>query len=76
LKRDYKINDVNTYNINKSGLQISDLGQEIVLVDANTCTGLIVVQELSCLKWNTALEYISALGDKIDPLIIFTAKNL
>ena len=76
VKRQYKINDSNIHNMDESGLQNSETGRETVLADASSIENSIVVQEPAYTKWNTALECISAIREKIDPLIIFSGKHL
>jgi hypothetical protein len=76
IKLEYKINDANMYNVDETGTQMGDTGREKVFCDATANGSTAVVKKPGLEKWTTSLECASALGDKIDPLIIFAAKSL
>jgi len=76
IKREYKINDSHTYNMDETGLQMGDTGREKVFCSALNMSDQAVVKKFLTEKWITSLEAICATGDKIAPLLIFAAKSL
>ncbi len=75
IKREYRINDDNCYNVDETGSQMGDTGREKVFCDAQG-SGPALVKRPALEKWITSLETICATGGSIKPLLIFAAKSL
>jgi hypothetical protein len=72
----YHINHENRWNMDESGLQSYEAGNESVVGSSQAQGKRAVSKRPARTCWNTALEAISAAGRKIDPLIIYTGKNV
>jgi hypothetical protein len=72
----YHILHENTWNMDESGLQSYEAGNENVVGSSQTEGKRAVAKRPARTCWNTALEAISAKGRKIDPLIIYAGKNV
>ena len=69
--REFKMPATRIWNMDGSGLQLGDSGNEKVLTASNT-SGPAIVEQPEREKWTTSMEAISAAGAYIDPLLIFS----
>jgi hypothetical protein len=76
LLTQYHINATNIWNMDESGFQNYESSNEKVLTDSQTAGKRAIVSRPPRTSWNTALEAVSAVGHKIDPLIIYAGKNI
>ena len=66
-----QIKPENTWNMDKSGQQLSETGREKVIAEAEGQNNAKKTEPPRT-KWNTVLKCISADREKIDPLMIFS----
>lgn len=75
IQKEYKIPLSKTYNMNESGIQMGDTGNEKVLAEA-AVPEAPVVEESKRTKWTTSVECVSADGNQINPLLIFSGQHI
>ena len=62
--------------MDESGLEIGDSGREKVLMELTNLTKKCVVKKSLHERWNMTIKCVSAAGEKITSLVIFTEKNV
>ena len=62
--------------MDEHGLQMGATENETILRDSNMAIKQAIAKEEEKFKWTTAIECISATGEKMEPMVIFSGAHV